>query len=331
MKILITGANGFVGHHAVEHVLKTTDWDVVAMVRIDSVGDLHRLYSDEIIQSAGSRLKVVYHDLQGPIMDYAADRIGKPDMVLHLAANSHVDRSIADPRPFVMDNVVGTMNLLEFVRNYCPEARVVNFGTDEIFGPAVEGQTFGEDDPWNPTNPYSATKAGQIALGIAYHRTYGIPIFHTFCMNLFGERQHPEKLVAKAVRLVVSGRPVQIHSQLGEQGQVEYIGKRHWLYVKEAVEASLFLMSHGTPGERYNIVGSIELANDEMVLHVGSILGRVPILEYVDYHRFRPGHDRRYALSDTKLKKLGWKPEMNFAESLKKTVMWTANDMGDVP
>lgn len=322
-RVMVTGAAGFMGHHLVEHILRETDWEVVALVRLSTVGDLGRLSEIECMATEGRRVHFVYHDLKYPLHASIRERVGQVDAVFHLAANSHVDRSITHPVDFFADNVMGTVQLLEWVRLHQPEARVINFGTDEVFGPAPLDYDFKEDDRYRPSNPYAASKAGQIAAGHAYHVTYKLDLLSTYTMNLFGERQHPEKFVPMCLENAIARRPQPIHAQLEPDGTVAYVGERHWLHARNAADALLFLLAHGTAGEHYNVVGESHLPNDVMCETINEILGTEPLMEYVDFHRTRPGHDRRYALDGSKLATLGWSPRRGFRASLEKTVEWT--------
>lgn len=314
--ILVSGANGFLGCHAVAHVLEKTDWDVTALCRIDYAGDIESLVA-AIPDSHRERVRFVYHDLCFEVCDRVAERLGRPDYILHLAAASHVDRSIADPREFVMSNCVGTLNLLEYARQRCPKSRFLNFGTDECYGPGREGETFDENSPWNCTNPYSASKVGQVALGLAYFKSYGLPVLTTFCMNLYGANQHPEKFVPKVISLLKSGKPVEIHCDVDGDGHVTYVSRRHWLHARDAVGACLFLFEHGTPGEKYNIASDVELNNDAMAYEIAAIIGiEKPDILYVDAQAVRPGYDRQYTLDGGKLNRLGWVPTIPFVDGL---------------
>jgi dTDP-glucose 4,6-dehydratase len=324
--ILITGAAGFFGSHFVEEILVNTNWNIVALCRLTYVGDLQRLLNSQHVQRHKDRIKIVYHDLKFELSPHVIEAIGEVDYIAHIAANSHVTRSITHPRQFVEDNVIGTLNLLEWYKECCPKALFINYLTDEVFGPAPSGYDFKEDDRWRPSNPYSASKAGQGALGISYHNTYKLPIIHTYTMNLFGERQHKEKFVALAIDLVNKNQPVKIHAKLDSYGNVEYVGQRHWLHARNAANATLFLLNHGQPGQHYNVVGDIELYNDELVKKIAGLMNKEARLEYVDLEKSRPGHDRRYSLDGTKLKNMGWTQPINFDDSLIKTINWMLHD-----
>lgn len=337
-RILVTGAAGFVGHHFIEELIINTSWDVVALCRLNTVGDMNKFADQHRVRDAGDRLTFLYHDLQFTLNESLVEKIGKVDYIVHLAANSHVDRSITHPKEFFQDNVMGTVNVLEFARLHAPEARFINFCTDEVFGPAPHGVYWKESDRFYPSNPYSAAKAGAALAGISYYVTYKLPIITTYTMNIFGQRQHPEKLVPKTMLKVLKGDVMPIHSALktGEylknaQGQpftrnyddVKYVGERHWLHVRNASNATLYILLHGVVGESYNIVGDTELDNYSMVKLIARYLNKPINVEFVDYHACRPGHDRRYALDGTKLKELGWEPQVSFEDSLKSTVEWT--------
>ena len=338
-RLLLTGAAGFFGHHVLEYVLNNTDWQVVCLVRLNTVGDLNRIAEIAEIKKHGDRARFVYHDLKFSLNNDVAQKIGKVDYVLHLAANTHVDRSIINPKEFFEDNVIGTVNLLEWLRHYNPEARLVNFGTDEVFGPAPDDYKFKEDDRYRPSNPYSASKAGQICAGMSYHMTYGLDIISAYTMNIFGERQCPEKFVPACIKNFIAGKQQAIHAKLRKgldetqnKKDVLEVGQRHWLYAGNAADALLFILKKGKAGEHYNIVGDTELQNDELALMIAGILKKEhklkknPELIYVDFHKTRPGHDRRYALDGSKIAAMGWKPKLSFEDSLKKTVDWTVKN-----
>jgi len=323
--VLLTGAAGFVGHHVLEHIMDLTNWDVVCLARLNTIGDLNRIADIEGI-AEGNRIKFVYHDLKFDVNADVREKIGDVDYILHLAANSHVDRSITHPKEFFEDNVMGTVNILEYLRLHQPKARFINFGTDEVFGPAPDDYNFKEDDRFRPSNPYSAAKAGQSCAGHSYFVTYGLDIINTYTMNIFGERQNDEKFVGMCIKNAVQGRAQVIHAEIVD-GEVVDVGQRHWLHARNAADALLYILEHGVKGEHYNVVGDAEFKNDEMAKKISEVVGKPLKLEYVDFHQTRPGHDRRYALDGTKLKELGWVPPLDFESSIKSTVNWTLNRM----
>jgi len=321
-KILITGGAGFIGHHVVEHFLKNTDWEIVILDSLNYAGNLNRLSSISIFEANRHRIKFVYHDLRAPITGGVANMIGQVDYILHLAAETHVDRSLQDPTPFVYSNVVGTLNMLEFARNYQTYLKCyIQISTDEVYGPTPEGINWKEWDRLKPSNPYSATKAGADCLALAYANSYKMPIMVTRTMNNFGERQHPEKFIPKTIRHLSNGEKVIIH------GTPDNIGSRHWLHARNHADALLFLLTHGENGEIYNVVGEIELNNLEMANKIAKVVINRELMaeeiEFIDFHKSRPGHDRRYALDGTKIREMGWKPTVPFDESLERTIKWT--------
>jgi dTDP-glucose 4,6-dehydratase len=326
-KILITGGAGFIGAHVVDYLLKKTDWELVVLDRLDLSGNLNRL--SDVIQFESERVSFVWHDLKAAINEFVSRDLGKIDHIIHLAASSHVDRSIEDPVSFAMDNVVGTTNLLVWARDARKRGdftgKFINFSTDEVFGPAEPGHNHKENEQHLPSNPYSASKSGQGAMGYAFWVTYGLPVITTYTMNNYGERQHPEKLIPLCIRSVINGTPMPIFAEVGEDGELHGVGSRFWLHAWNTASAVKYIIENGTPGESYNVVGFDELTNLEICQKVADIIGKPLIPKFVDFHKSRPGHDRRYSLDGTKLKELGWTPEISFEEGLKKVVDFSIN------
>ena len=213
-KILITGGAGFIAHHLIDKILSNTDWDIVTIDRLDFSGNLNRL--NEIVSNYSEqdqkRVKIIYHDLKAELNPEITSMIGRVDYISHLAAGSHVDRSITHPMEFVMDNVVGTANILEYARKLDHLERFAYFSTDEVFGPAPLNINYKENDRYNSTNPYSATKAGAEELVVAYENTYGLPSMITHTMNVFGERQNAEKYIPMVIRKVRDNEKVTVHA-----------------------------------------------------------------------------------------------------------------------
>lgn len=326
-RVLITGAIGFIGSHTVEHILKNTDWDVVGLIRGSNVGDVERVITNPAVKPYLDRLTLVRHDLLDKVPEHIDKRIGHIDYVIHLAANSHVDRSITNPAEFAHDNVIGTVNLLEWARarqQKDPIEKFINAGTDEVFGPVIreDGKGFDEESPFHPSNPYSGSKVGQVAMGESYWVTYKLPIITTFMVNIFGERQNPEKLITKTMRKLLSGEPMTVHCRLIDNVPTE-IGIRCWMHARSAADAYLFLLQHGEPGQRYNVEAGVQLDNLTIINKIGKILGIEPKLEFIDFHKSRPGHDRIYGLNGDKIRALGWTQTVSFDEALEHTVKWT--------
>lgn len=320
MKALITGAAGFIGHHVVDHLLSNTDWDLVLLDRLDCSGSVIRFQESEIFQKYKHRCKWVWWDLKSELNNSVRHKIGNVDYVFHLAAASHVDRSIEYPMEFVFDNVVGTGNLLEWART-CNISLMVYFSTDEVFGPAGLNDEFGFDEgaSYNSRNPYAASKAGAEQLCVAFGNTYNLPVMITRCMNNFGERQHVEKFIPMTIKKILKGEKVIIHSN-AEKTQS---GSRFYIHARNTAAAVMFLVEHGKIGEKYNIVGEKEVSNLEMASKIATILQKPLIYDMVDFHSSRPGHDLRYAMDGRKMQKMGWEVPVSFDLSLERTVLWT--------
>lgn len=329
--VLITGGAGFIAHHVVSHILEVTDWRIVCVDRLDFSGNLNRLH--EILQTSTpqdrARVTVVYHDLKAEINPMIADRIGPVNIILHLAAGSHVDRSIANPMEFVMDNVVGTVNLLNFARTQTNLERFVYFSTDEVFGPAPAGVSYRERDRYNATNPYSASKAAGEEMCVAFENTYGLPIVITHTMNVFGERQHPEKFIPLCIQKIRDGETVTIHAN-PERTQA---GSRHYVHAQDVAEGLMFILGldttklekdyGGAKCAKFNLVGPEEIDNLTLAQIIADAQGRKLHYELVDFHSQRPGHDLRYAMSGEYLRSLGWEPRVRLSERIRQVVDWT--------
>ena len=335
-RVLITGGAGFIAHHLIYYLLKNTDWEIVSLDRLDYSGNLNRLNDilSEFSEKKKSRVKVVYHDLKSEINPWITKEIGTVNIILHLAAGSHVDRSIDFPMEFVLDNVVGTTNILEYARKINESQdleRFVYFSTDEVFGPAPKGVDYKENDRYNSTNPYSATKAGGEELSVAYENTYGLPVYITHTMNVFGERQHPEKFIPMCIKKIRDGELVTIHSDKTKK----IPGSRHYIHAEDVAEAIYFILTNnlenkvdfgGAKCPKFNIVGSEELNNLELAKIIADSQGKELNYEMVDFHSSRPGHDLRYSLSGEKLKQLGWQPSIKLTERIKQVVQWSLNN-----
>jgi dTDP-glucose 4,6-dehydratase len=327
MKILISGGSGFIGSHFVDYILTNTDWDIVLIERLNYSGDLGRIAELDSYQKEPKRVTVVYHDLRGVLHESIAKRIGEPDYIVHFASSTHVDRAIVDPLPFYYDNVIGTANLVEFAKKLSNLKLFVNFSTDEVFGAAEVGVYHKEGSPFNPSNDYSAAKAGQEMVAKAAFATHKLPIINTHTMNNYGERQHPEKFLPKTVKSVLNGGEMPIYATVDTvSGEVKEVGSRVWMYAGNTADAIYFLLQHATPGEDYNIIGPDEYDIITLANKVAEIVGKPLIPRYVGFYGARKGHDRRYALDGSKLRAMGWTSPTNFDESLRKTVEFTVNN-----
>lgn len=305
-KVLITGGNGFVGHHVIEHLLKNTDWSIVnidkmsyASMGYDRIKDIKAYNADRVLN-----LNV---DLTKALPEGVKKEIGKPNYILNLASESHVDNSITHPRSFVDNNTQLVMTMLEYAREVKPE-KFIQFSTDEVYGTAPRGTDYEEGDRFNPGNPYSASKAMQECLCYAYSNTYKVPIQVTNTMNVLGERQHPEKYLPLCMSNILSGDTLSIHSNK----ERTKAGSRYYIHARNVADALLFLIKNvderldnlDSGKGKFHIVGEKELDNLELAKLVESSVNKVPgyedkrlVYELVDFHSSRPGHDLRYAMS----------------------------------
>ena len=332
-RALITGGAGFIAHHLIGQILERTDWEIVSLDRLDYSGNLNRLHDLMLTfdPEVRKRVKIVHHDLKAELNPLVRSEVGNVDYIIHLAAGSHVDRSIDYPMEFVMDNVVGSVNILEFARTQKNLERFVYFSTDEIFGPAPDGIKYKENDRYNSTNPYSATKAAAEEIAVAYENTYGLPIYITHTMNVFGERQHPEKFIPMCIKRARDGESVTIHSDSTKT----IPGSRHYIHAEDVADAVLFLLDYegefektwgGAKCPKFNIVGSEELNNLDLATIIAEAQGKELKYEMVDFHSSRPGHDLRYALDGDKMKKLGWEPAKSVRERIAEVTKWTLDN-----
>lgn len=336
LKVLITGAAGFFGSHLVEHLLRNTDWELVLLDKLAYASNgMSRLRDIKVFDQQKNRVSMYCIDVSYPISTGVEKEIGAVDYIVHLAAETHVDRSIEDPRPFVQSNVVGTMEMLQLARKMNGRLKgYLQFSTDEVFGPCFEGApAFKEWARYNPTNPYSACKAAADMLCLAWANTYGIPLIITHCMNIFGERQHPEKFIPMVVRKILRSETIYVHTDPSRTKA----GSRAYIHGRNVATAVQFILENvKTPlglklKEKYNIVGEKEIDNLALATMIHSIMEETVNrkldfkVEMVDFHSSRPGHDLRYALDGRKLADLGWEPPKTFEDSLRKTVEWMVN------
>jgi len=335
--VLITGGAGFIAHHVIEKILRETDWKIICLDRLDISGNLNRL-ADMLMpidpRLVSHRLRIVFHDLKAEINSQIAHDIGDIDIVLHLAAGSHVDRSITYPMEFVQDNVVGTVNMLDYARKYHPGLeKFVYFSTDEIYGIAPPGVAYKEYDRYNSTNPYSASKAAAEEFCVAYENTYKMPIVVTHTMNVFGERQHPEKFIPATIQKVRDGETVVIHADPTRT----VAGSRMYIHARDVAEGLMFILGlsrdykhQGDYGHahcpKFNLVGTEEIDNLTLAHMIAQAVGKELKYEMTDFHTSRPGHDMRYALDGGLLKELGWEPKIKLSERINEVVQWTLHN-----
>jgi dTDP-glucose 4,6-dehydratase len=321
MKILVTGGAGFIGS-AVVRLAIARGFQVVNLDKLTYAGSLSNVASVE-----GSPL---YAFEQADICDRAAvDRViarHEPDAIMHLAAESHVDRSIDGPAAFIQTNIVGTYTLLEaarasWIKRGKPEGfRFHHISTDEVFGSLGSEGRFTEDTPYDPRSPYSASKASSDHLVRAWHETYGLPVVLTNCSNNYGPFHFPEKLIPVVILNAISGAPIPVY------GKGENV--RDWLYVEDHADALLTVITRSAVGRSYNIGGENEVKNIDLVRTICEILDRKrprsrPYADQITFVVDRPGHDARYAIDPTRIREeLGWRPSVTLEEGLTRTVDW---------
>lgn len=332
MKILVTGGAGFIGSAVVRYIINNTQDSVINVDKLTYAGNLESLVSVEKDKR--------YAFEQVDVCDRAElDRVfekHKPDVVVHLAAESHVDRSIDCSAAFIQTNIVGTYTLLEAVRSYWQglcgvqkaNFRFLHVSTDEVYGELdLLDSPFTENNRYAPSSPYSASKASSDHLVRAWYKTYGLPVVISNCSNNYGPYQHSEKLIPRMISCALEGNPLPIYGR-GEQ-------VRDWLYVEDHVRALVSILTQGRIGETYNIGGQSERRNIDVVRAICTLLeefapnkpkGLTQYEQLISYVADRPGHDMRYAIDANKIQtELGWQPYESFESGLRKTVAWYVN------
>lgn len=318
MRIILSGCSGQVGYHVAKKLLQDGH-EVIGIASLDHKGKVENLEFLGIY----NRFKVLNHDLNTEFTFSDKLHFRNIDIILNIASESHVDRSITDPVPFIKNNINLTLNMLELAREIKPKL-FLQFSTDESFGVAPEGTNHTEWSPHIPSNPYSASKAAQEDIAISYWRTYGVPVVITNTMNIFSEIQDWEKFIPLCVKKIMNHEEITIHSYPG----CTKAGSRFYIHADSVAEAVNFIMNKPVglyPNvdrpDRYNIVGDKEVDNLTLAKTIGEILGKEIKYQLTDAHSERPGHDVRYGLDGTKLAEAGWKPTQNFDEKLKETVL----------
>ena len=324
MKLLITGGLGFIGSAVVRHFAQQAGTSVLNIDKCTYAGNPASVKS-----AVGDSYTYLQQDIANQDAMEQAFKEFQPDAVMHLAAESHVDRSIDAPDDFMQTNLIGTFSLLQAARNYrdslaantADDFRFVHVSTDEVFGSLnPEDHAFTETTSYDPSSPYSASKAGSDHLARAWHRTFELPVIVTNCSNNYGPYQFPEKLIPLITLKGMAGETMPVY---GKGDNV-----RDWLYVEDHVSALATVLAKGTPGETYNIGGQCELSNLEVVNTLCGILDgihpdKAPHKDLIEFVQDRPGHDFRYAMDISKIQtELGWSPAETFTSGIQKTVQW---------
>ena len=305
MKVLLTGSCGFIFSNFVIYALQKTDWELISVDKITYAGSLlnvphqikrHKLYIGDVCD---------YHFIRKVF------EIEKPDIVIHGAADSHVDNSIQDSSVFVQTNIAGTHSMLEASLKVHTPQKFIAIESDEVYGSLDQGY-FKETDVLNPRNPYAASKAAAGLLSKSYFTTFGLPVITTRCCNNMGPRQHVEKFIPKAITNLLQNKKIPLYGD-GKN-------KREWIYVMDHFEALKTIIEKGVVGETYNIGTGQEKENIEVLETILELMGKGK--ENIEYVKDRLGHDRRYAVDSSKIRALGWKPEFEFKESLAHVINW---------
>jgi len=307
VKLLVTGGLGFIGSNFIRHILKSRS--DISVKNIDNLS-----IGANLANLKDFRKDPRYRFVKGDITNFklVSRLVRDADVVVNFAAETHVDRSIADPNSFVKSNVFGAYTVLEAARRNNRAAKIIQVSTDEVYGDTLEG-SFREDDLLKPSSPYASTKAAADMFVLAYHKTYGIDVAITRCTNNFGPYQHPEKLIPKTIIKACMNFPVPVYGR-GEQ-------IRDWIYVQDHCMALAYVIEKGKAGEVYNISAGNEISNVKVVESILKLMGKP--MDLIQFVEDRPGHDVRYSLDSSKIRsELGWSPSYSFAEALKKTTEW---------
>jgi len=319
--ILVTGACGFIGHHLVEYLLENTNDNIIIIDKLSYASfGLRRLREINVLNN--ERVRINVFDLNSSFDTGYINELSDVNIIIHLAAETHVDNSIRHPSDCILNNIQSTVNILELARKLNLD-KFVYFSTDEVYGPALDTADFSEVSRHNPTNPYSASKSASEMICNSYMNTYNIPVIICNVMNVFGERQHVEKFIPKCINNLLHDNINIIHSYSLDNDKDPIAGSRFYIYAKDVARAIDFILINGSIGEIYNIPGQIEIKNDDICEKIGKIMNKTPIKQFVDKDENRPGHDLRYALRGTKLFNMGWRHRYDFDSCLEKLVTWT--------
>lgn len=328
MKVMLSGSSGFVGSHVLRHMLMQTDAELVCPFSFRHKGLPARVASAICGDASWARrVEMVHWDMRAPADTMTVKAFEGCDVFMNVASESHVDRSIAEPVDFIQNNVSLMLNVLELARVIKPRL-FLHMSTDEVYGPAYGDHLHSEWETILPSNPYSASKAAQEAVGMSYWRTYGVPLVLTNTMNVVGELMSTEKFLPMIIRNLLHDLPITVHcSPEGVPGSRFYLHARNladaWLFLTKALDPPAMYADGSSRPDRFHIVGEEELDNVSLVEMIAGIMGKEPRIERVSFHQSRPGHDLRYALDGKKIEALGWRPPVPLYKSLEKTVEWT--------
>ncbi len=309
MRYLVTGGAGFMGSNYVRYLLRTYD-DIEVLV-YDKLSYAGRIENIKDLLEKDKRIRFVKGDIcNEEFFEYIVKEY-EPDVIVNFAAETHVDRSINEPAAFIKTNILGVYSILEVLRRTNYSSRLIHISTDEVYG-SIDKGSVGEESPFRPSSPYSASKASGDLLVQAYYKTYGLDIIVVRPSNNYGPYQYPEKLIPKTIIRALHDKPIPIY---GSGDQV-----RDWLFVEDFAEALEIVVKRGLKGEAYNIPGFNERRNIDVVRDILRLLGKPETL--IKYVADRPGHDYRYSMRGDKILSLGWKPKTSWEQGLRKTIEW---------
>jgi dTDP-glucose 4,6-dehydratase len=329
-RVLVTGGAGFIGSTVVRHLIQQTDYELLVVDKLTYAGNLDSLE----IAAKNRRYRFLRADIADVTKMAGLFEYFRPDLVMHLAAETHVDRSIDGPAEFVKTNVFGTFVLLDAALNYwrrlpngaANRFRFHHISTDEVYGSLGTDGSFSEQSPYQPNSPYAASKASSDHLVYAWHHTYGLPTIISNCSNNYGPYQFPEKLIPLMIINALEGKQLPVY---GNGSNI-----RDWLYVEDHARALALIAEKGKPGEKYNVGGNSEKANVEVVREICRLLDEIAPNPRIGSHEYlitfvsdRPGHDLRYAIDASKIRReLDWNPLETFETGLRKTIAWYLNN-----
>lgn len=318
MRVLITGGAGFIGAHLIDHILKTTDWVIICIDKLSYASKgWNRLIASGCYDSPN--LKCLTWNLELPFSQQIQEQIGNINIIIHMAADTHVDKSIVNPVTVISNNIMSTVYLLEYARTLKDLKIFVNFSTDEIYGDAPKGISYKEWDRQNPSSPYSASKAAAENICLAYQNTYKIPLIITNLMNAYGIMQHSEKFIPLIIKKLLNNEIIDIHCH--DDGVTP--GSRSYVHVYDIVSAVMFILDNVKNQTKINIAGVREVDNLELAHKISKLMNVELKYQLTHSPPNRPGHDNRYSLDDTILREMGWQVQMNFDEEIEKIVKWT--------
>lgn len=326
-KLLITGGSGFVGNYLIEYFLKNSDYEIISLNKKNSLIETARLKNilNNFSQSDKKRLKLVNHNLRDEINVKSIKVPQNINLIIHLAAENNIDNSMLNPIDCIYDNVIGTLNILNFAKNADSIEKFIHFSSFEVFGAAPSNISFSEYDRYNSLNPFAASKAGAEELAVAFENCYSLPISIIHTMNIFGYRQDSKKFIPSTIKKIMNDQVVLIHSDANKSNP----GSRKYIHASDLADGIKFIIDYDfskikknlmeTKCNKFNIVGLEEINNLQLAQHIASCIGKELNYKMVNFHENKPAHNLRFSLSSEKINALGWRPR-SFYKTLKEVV-----------